>query len=385
LRSEPCSEESLERRQITPRMKTKVTLSLASAIISFLIAVAFGETYVRLFSPVGYITPAIRKSRSLQYIPSLFSRHVFPQRELTADGWDGAKWYINEKGYRGHDFTIDKPEGTIRIIFYGGSAVFDPVATDGKDWPHRVEDILKQSGFSNVEVINAGIPGHASWDAFGRFFAEGHVFNPDYVVLYSAWNDIKYFQSDKPLLRTFLPFIASSDPRLDYQSPLDRFLCEKSQLYVRLRDRYYEWKLRIGVEGQKPSGEYSSEINELGLKQYRINVEMFVDLARNIDAVPILMTQGRLVARNNTEEQKARIFYDYQQLTHQALCEAFEGTDKAIYDVVKEKNVFLIDASKYITGKDELFRDHVHLTEKGSEELAIITAHEIAKILESTR
>jgi hypothetical protein len=362
-------------------MKQKLTLALISTVVSIFVAIAFGEIYVRLFSPIGYETPEIRKNRSLQYVPSLFSRHVFPQKELVADGWNG-KWPINEKGYRGPDFTIAKPEGTIRIIFYGGSAVFDPWSPGEKDWPRRVENILRQNGFPNVEVINAGIPGHASFDSFGRFFAEGHTFDPDYVVLYNAWNDIKYFRSEVPLLRQFSPLIPFSDPRLNYQGPIDRFLSEHSQFYVRLRDRYYHWKLRIGPEGQKPPGEYVSEIGELGLKQYRLNVEMFVDLAHNIGTVPILMTQARLITQNNTEDQRARIHYEYQLLTHQALYETFKKTDEVIYDVAKEKDVFLIDVSQPLTGRSELFMDSVHLTDKGAEELATITAQEIMRLLE---
>ena len=169
-------------------MKKKLALALISTTISISVPVVLGEIYVRLFSPLGYVTPEIRKDKSLQYVPSLFSRHVFAQRELIATGWTDVKWHINERGYRGHNFAVAKPKGTIRIIFYGGSAVFDPGSPEGKDWPHRVEDILRQSGFPNVEVINAGIPGHASFDSFGRFFAEGHAFDPDYVVLYNAWN-----------------------------------------------------------------------------------------------------------------------------------------------------------------------------------------------------
>ncbi len=362
-------------------MKKNVIVLLISTVVSILAAVVFGEIYVRFFSSYGYVTSEIHKNRFLQYVPSLFSRHVFAQKRLLVDLWTGERAFINRKGYRGHNFTIDKPEGTIRIIFYGGSVAFDPAAPQGKDWPHKVEDILKNSGFPNAEVINAGIPGHASWDSFGRFFSEGHIFNPDYVVLNNAWNDIKYFRSEKSLLRTFRPYVVSSDPRLNYQHSVDRFLSENSQLYVRLRYRYYRWKLRLGTEGQKPAGEYLSEINVLGLKQYRLNIQMFVDIARNIGAVPILMTQGRLVLKNNTEDQTARIRYDYQLLTHQALYEAFEETDKIIHKVAKQKGVFLIDASKYITGKDDLFIDQVHLTESGSEELANITAFEMAKLL----
>lgn len=148
-------------------------------------------------------------------------------------------------------------------------------------------------------------------------------------------------------------------------------LCELSQLYLRLRARYYNWKYHIGNEGAIQSGEYTNEVNELGLKQYRLNVEMFVDLARNIHAFPILVTQARLVANDNTDEEKSIIGYHYQKMKHQILVEAFEKTDDIIINVAKSKHVPIIDASNQMSGKDGYFSDHVHLSDRGSNKLAI--------------
>jgi len=240
------------------------------------------EITIRIASKSEYITPEIVKSRSLQYSPALFARHVFPQKEVRAYAeWaNSPELHINDMGYRGHSFSATKPDGVVRIIIYGGSAVFDPYAPEGGDWPHRVETILKQNGLPQVEVINAGIPGHASFDCLGRLFAEGHDFSPDYLVFSNAWNDIKTFRSGQPLLRQLRPYQDQEDPRLNYQGRMDRFLCEHSQLYVRLRSRYYNWRLRTNFEGSVPAGDYVSDYNQAALRQYRLNQQMFIDLAR---------------------------------------------------------------------------------------------------------
>lgn len=57
----------------------------------------------------------------------------------------------------------------------------------------------------------------------------------------------------------------------------------------------------MGVRG---TGEFASTISELGLKQYRLNMETFVDIARNIGAEPILMIEARLVTPDNTSREK---------------------------------------------------------------------------------
>jgi lysophospholipase L1-like esterase len=99
---------------------------------------------------------------------------------------------------------------------------------------------------------------------------------------------------------------------------------------------------------------------------------MFVDLARNIGAVPVLITQARLVAFENTEEEKDRIGYGYQRMSHRTLLSAFEETDEVIKQVSHSKHVHMIDASKQLSGKGKYFSDHVHLNPAGSDQLAIV-------------
>ena len=343
-------------------------------LIPLLITLFSAEIYLRLFSKYGRITPETMRDQSLEFVSSVFAKYVLSAKEKHVRGLNQVEFDINPKGYRGHDFSWAKPAGKIRIAFYGGSSVFDIAAAKDKDWPHRVESLLHQKGFPNVEVINAAVPGHAAFDALGSFFAEGHLFEPDYVVLYTSWNDIKFFALKEPLLRRLQPHVENQDPLLNYQGPLDQWLSEHSQLYVRLRYRFLMWRYRVGPEGQIPWGKRTTKMNEWGLKQFRLTVETFVDLVRNAGATPVLMTEARLCAPNNTEEEKKRIRYEYQLLTHNELLEAYEKADQILAQVAEAKKVPLIDASRWMTGKDEFFVDEVHLTKKGSETLAEMTA-----------
>ena len=380
------------------RSENKLLFSVTLILVILFFVIIIGESYIRLFSPDGYITPDILKNKientNLIYAPSLFSRHVFPQKEHLVkysmsdsfrfnleDGFeDSVKWYINEKGYRGSNFSVLKPKGTIRIIVYGGSFVFDIRTKKGMDWPHLLGEILQNEGYP-IEVINAGIPGHMSFDSFGRFFTEGHYFDPDYVIICNKWNDFKYFRSDVPPLRTFLPLAISADPRYHYNGSLDRILCNISQFYAHLRNQYYEIKLEEKPNPTIPIEEYTSEISELALKQYQLHFQLFVDAAKNLGITPILMTQPLLVVHDNTEKQKQLIEYEKVRLTHEGLFHASERADAIIRKIARSKDVNLIDASEYLSGNEDLFTDHVHLTEKGANELAKFTSVEIKNFL----
>ena len=358
-------------------LKKRMIFSIIAILLSMFIALSLVEAYIRLTKE--YWTPEIIGKKSIQYSPALFARHVFPLEEQNIER---KGWFINSKGYRGKDFSRKKDNEIIRVIVYGGSAVFDSKVSYEKDWPSRLEVLLKEKGIKNIEVINAGIPGHATFDSFGRLFSEGHVFQPDYVILYNAWNDIKYFSFEEPLLRKFKPYKKSLDFRITYRGRLDRMLCNFSQLYVRLRHRYYQWKLNVGREGAVEKIKNDREVNQLGLKQYRLNIEMFVDLARNIDAVPILAKQARLVSQDNTDEEKSRIFYRYQHMQHQTLVDAFKKTDDIIENVAESKKVPMVDPSKQMTGEGEYFCDHIHLSDKGSQKLASIMADFLYQLIQ---
>ena len=118
-------------------------LIMVSTIFSLVLLIGISELGVRLFVKNGNVTPALLQTRSVQYEPAVFARHVFKQKARTIKQASGSKkgvvWEINEKGYRGPNFETEKPEGVIRIIVYGGSAAFDMMVSEGKDWPHLVQ------------------------------------------------------------------------------------------------------------------------------------------------------------------------------------------------------------------------------------------------------
>lgn len=355
--------------------KKKTLFTFIILCFSVFIALILGEVFIRFFSSHGYTTPALRKGETLEFDAALLSKLVFKQEAKTIPLWGGKHCHINSLGYRGKEFTTQKPTGTFRIIIYGGSQVFDMVADVDQHWSYLTQLKLHEQGYTNVEVINAGIPGLTAMDSVGRLLGEGHLFQPNCVILCNAWNDIKHFNKTESWLRHYTPHIYYKDFRVDYFNGMDQMLCEFSQLYERLRSRYFHYSLNVGLEGAIPEKQdEKQEIKANALAHYKLTIETFVDTARNINAIPILMTQARLVSPKNTPEEREKIYYEYQPFDHDTLVSAFVKTDEIINGIVQEKSVELIDASAVLTGKNELFQDHVHTTVEGSQQLADLTA-----------
>ena len=45
-----------------------------------------------------------------------------------------------------------------------------------------------------MQVINAGVPGYSSFDARNNYVYQLRRLDPDMILVYHSWNDIKYFR-----------------------------------------------------------------------------------------------------------------------------------------------------------------------------------------------
>ncbi len=332
------------------------------------------ELYARWETGVDQPRPPEDRTDILQYEPAVWARHVLAQKKVNARAWmPGTYWPINSRGYRGPEFETAKAPGVWRVIVYGGSGAFDPVSTGNDDWPHRVERILRARGHA-VEVINAGVPGHSSSDSMGRLFAEGHHFAPDVVLFYHGWNDIKDLSDRRTLLRRRKPWKASSDPRRTPSGPIDRWWMTRSVAYGQLRGRWMTYRYGDGERAPLRDLELGSELAPTALAQLRMDVATFVDVARNAGAEPILVHQATLVSADLDEAARERIRYDYVRLDHATVVEAYRQIDRILIEVAEAKGVTRIDPREELNGRPGYFRDHVHLTLSGSEELAKLVA-----------
>ena len=376
------------------------TAALA-VVILIVVGLLASELVVRML--MTYNTPETLRAYSLEYQGAVYARsRLAPMNRLVqvdvAKAW-GTKpgdapsertFHINDLGFRGPTFSPRKPPRTTRVFVVGGSAVFDQnvsddEASEGRSWPNRAQTLLRQRGF-DVEVINAGTPGHSTIDAIGRLTSELWLYEPDVVLLYEGWNDVKNFRAtalspERPLARLIRPFDGTADPYRNYRGRIDRLLCT-SQLYVKFRNLYLARTLHVGSEGILPTGATGSDYGAFGPRQYEQNLRNFTDVVRNMGARPVLATQATLVFATDSAS-KARIGRDYQLLDEVGLARAFDDLYRITRDVGRAKGVPLLDAGALLNGRPELLADHVHLTPAGSEVMAQLLADFLVAMLQA--
>ncbi len=296
-----------------------ILLALVSAFIAFLVLFAIGEVARRLKEPSWAL------SMDVKYQPYVFARHILKPGERVAKSRNHPEWeyHINNHGYRGNNFSIEKPPGQVRLLFYGGSHVFDS-RSKPPSWPELAEKILHNRGYNQVEIINGGTPGHASPDSLGKFYSRGHFLQPDYVFLIHGWNDLKYFNVPVQFpLYSMHPYNPDDNKKKNYRNSIDRFLGEHSQLYFHLRTRFYSHLEDWESEGRRYRGRHFDTLDEKAVTQFELTVKQFVSLAREKNAVPVLVSQARLVADNNGPEEKNKISFNTLSLTYQGMVRGF--------------------------------------------------------------
>ena len=97
----------------------------------------------------------------------------------------------NSLGYRGDEISIPKPDGQFRIACLGGSTTYTSDVKDyRKSYPYLLEQYLKEQGYSNVTVVNAGAGSWSSWESLINLELRVLDLDPDMIIVYHGINDI---------------------------------------------------------------------------------------------------------------------------------------------------------------------------------------------------
>lgn len=93
----------------------------------------------------------------------------------------------NSKGIRGKkEYTYEKPDDTLRILFLGDSFAFGEGVSDHETIAYQLED-----RFANLEIINLGVHGYGHDQMLLYLQEEGVKYHPDIIMLGFIGSDMK--------------------------------------------------------------------------------------------------------------------------------------------------------------------------------------------------
>ena len=362
-------------RQWLVRRRMELLLSAVTTLVCLL----FFDLALTYFG----VVPTIEQQRevSLTFSFSGLTRTRLVSKDIARDG---GTIHINRRGLRGSEIEPEKDPNKLRIVFLGASQVFD---YSGLDWPALTGEALQALG-QDVEVINAGTPGHTTVEALAKMVTDIWTLQPDIVFLCQAWNDSKYFSSLNPHepYGGLAPTSAQSwqrDWRL-YPSGLD-WVFSHSAVY-----RQFRWGLAhflYGEEGrptEDPQVIFASAIGTWGPKQYRLNLELIAGLSKAIQAEFVLCKQAHLAVAGGTgEAQEAAQEYGFGNvgLPHDELMRAYEISYQVVEDVAQKHDALVVDMTTPISGRPEFFADGVHFNPQGSRFAAQLVAEALLPLV----
>ena len=108
---------------------------------------------------------------------------------------------INSLGFRGGEFSAEKPDSIYRIFMLGGSTMFGHGATsDQTTIPGYLQKSF-QNYYENfqIEVINAGIQGADSFAELDLVETKLSNYAPNMVIIYDGWNDLRAENSSESI------------------------------------------------------------------------------------------------------------------------------------------------------------------------------------------
>lgn len=92
----------------------------------------------------------------------------------------------NNKGFRGRDWTENKPAGVVRIASLGDSCTLG----GQESYSERLDRLLGEAlGTNKYEVLNGGVGSSSTHQMLQIFEQQVLPMKPDWVVVFLGWND----------------------------------------------------------------------------------------------------------------------------------------------------------------------------------------------------
>lgn len=278
-------------------------------------------------------------------------------------------WSSNSWGFRGPEFPIEKPPGTIRIVCLGASTT-EGSQGDEETYPYYLQlELNRRFPGRDIEVINAGHHGHGIQDLAAIEKQRVFPLEPDIVILYETANDL-------------YPAEWTNDPwtwNCCYQDPSwYRFLRQYSALFLVISDGL---KQISGERIPPPQAHlFDPTLPHPGLDGWAETVRQIVQESK-ASGVTIALSSFITVAHEGLEfspKDRPWVFNDlyrkWYPFTPGEIAIMYDHYNAAGARIARDENVPYCDVAAQYPKDPYYFGDHIHFTPEGNQLLAKLFA-----------
>jgi len=267
---------------------------------------------------------------------------------------------VNSLGFRGEEFTQQKPVGTVRIVCLGASTTFCTGSSNATTWPQLLEEqIRKKHPNGSWQVINAGVPGHTMSAILKNLKHRVLPLDPDLVIFYEAQNQLAV---DTAQLARDRGVIAADERNI---SPTVAFLSHYSLLF-----NLGHKNLRI-MAARNDSNQ--AKLNGLPPDLNKKYVESLAEIHSVLKGrgVP-LVTSPFLVKFRRDQERSVQIanadiaFFYMPWMSIDDLLDGVDAYNKGLVDYAKANGLPVVEETTSIPADGKHFVDCIHFADAGN-------------------
>lgn len=179
------------RNKVEKHPLASLLLVLGSVLLILVLLEAAARVWVHLKwsdRELSYYTEDV--SAEFGYVPDPETGYRLEPGDYKKDN-KGKEFSHNSLGFRGKEFSTDKPRDELRVVLMGGSTVYGIFVGDSETCSARLEGLLKETiPGGHVSVINAGVPGWTSRETLINLKRKVLALYPDVIIVMDGRNEL---------------------------------------------------------------------------------------------------------------------------------------------------------------------------------------------------
>ena len=267
------------------------------------------------------------------------------------------------------DVVIPKPKSLYRINCIGGSTTQNYLKENNKifSYPLELEKILKSKFNKQIEVNNCGVGGYTSADLLIRFALQIIDTQPDLIVIYHGYNDIKSYLT--PDFNSDYSHSRKNIGEIYWKLSMGSKIPDIPLKFLNyLTNKWFpDRNIRHSLLEVVSKGKIDSKINFAeGLKVYERNLQNIINLCLS-NNIEVVLCTFCFYLHNKIKNNSLNILYEKITIEE----------NKIIEKLAKKNNLKLADCYSLIPKEESNFVDHIHFSPEGMKLLAKSIAEKI--------
>jgi len=307
---------------------------------------------------------------------------------------------VDQYGFLSNDpgYELKKSAAEIRVATIGASTTANINLPFEENWPGRL-GILMQQVYpqKKITILNAGIPGFDTAQSIGNLALRVMPFQPDIVIIYHAYNDLKAILKDNKFSPDY-SHIHQTPYGYHRQPNIWLKLLNHSMFYVRVRNKYRDY---VSIRNQydriadkkspaKPesntvtANKRLAHIPPAAIRTFEQHVRSLVAIAKAGGAKVILSSFATLhdpnldyrdpeimdSLSNNQQAELGSLRYFTSGLELSAIFKGIKQYNDVLRAIAEDEKTGWVDNAANIPHDELYFVDRVHFSKHGANLMA---------------